>query len=309
MTEDAQDRAPSAVQAAEDTPDGRAGLSATDRAAAFATGRAPVDRSTALRAGSTPVPRKFILWIAAGFAILGVGGLVAEHFVGSAGTGSPTTAPTTLAGTGGAPPPPPVPPDAPPINASLNAFIGLGRLTGHQAPAVALHDQTGAAWTLSQARGKVVVLTFFNSGCNDICSVLANEIAQARALLGGRSASVVFVVVNSDPLHTSLTPVPPALVQTGLINQANVVFLNGQLSDLNSIWRSYGVTVTVERTTHVVNHNDIMYFIGPTGKAELRATPFANEDHLGVYSLAPDGIRKFDQGVAASATSMLGQAR
>jgi cytochrome oxidase Cu insertion factor (SCO1/SenC/PrrC family) len=282
-------------------------LSAADRAAAFATGKAPIDRSAALRAGSAPVPAKFIRWVIVGLAILGVGGLLAEHFVGNAGVGTPTTAPTTLAGPGSAAPPPPVPPGAPPIGATVDAYIGLSRLAGNQAPALTLHDQTGAPWTLARARGKVVVLTFFNSECDDICPVLAGEISQTSRLLGERSAGTEFVIVNADPRHTSLTPVPPALVQTGLSNQSNVVFLNGPLSDLNRIWSSYGVTVTVEKSTQVVTHTDVMYFIGPTGKMKLRATPFANEDQLGVYSLAPDGIRRFSQGIADSAAGLLGE--
>jgi cytochrome oxidase Cu insertion factor (SCO1/SenC/PrrC family) len=307
MTEGPPDGTTTSLPADDSNTERQGSLSAADRAAAFATGKAPIDRSAALRAGSAPVPAKFIRWIIVGFAILGVGGLLAEHFVSNAGVGSPATTPTTLAGTGSAAPPPPIPPGAPPISASLNAFIGLSRLAGNRAPALALHDQNGAPWTLAHSRGKVVVLTFFNSECNDICPVLANEITQAIALLGARSGAVVFAVVNSDPRYTSLTGAPPALVQTGLVDGSNVVFLDGRLPDLNSIWSSYGVTVTVQRSTQVVTHNDIMYFVDPAGKMKLRATPFANEDRFGSYTLAPDAIHRFAQGIADAAASLVGK--
>ena len=297
-------------------------LSATDRAEALTTGRVPIDRSAALRAGTVPVPRRFIHWLIVGFAVLGLGGVVAEHFVGNAGVGAPTASTTTLAGTGGATPqaaappavappavapPTPVPPGSPPITSSLNAFIGLTRLAGNQAPALALQDQNGAPWTMAGARGKVVVLTFFNSECNDICPVLSSEIEQAVGMLGARGADVEFVIVNSDPRSTSPAPVPPALMQTGLLNRAHVVFLDGSLSALNRLWTSYGVTVAVQRSTQVVTHTDLMDFIGPNGSMELRATPFADENQLGVYSLAPDGIHRFAQGIADSAAGLLGQ--
>lgn len=292
-------------------------LSATDRAEALATGRAPVDRAAALRAGSVPVPRRFVQWVIVGFAVLGLGGVVAQHFVGNAGVGAPTTT-STLAGTGAAAPPAaappaaappsPAPPGSPPITSSLNAFIGLARLPGNPAPALALHDQSGAPWTLAGARGKVVVLTFFNSECNDICPVLASEIEQADGMLGARATGVEFVVVNSDPRSTSPAPVPPALQQTGLLSQAHVVFLDGTLTDLDRIWTSYGVTVAVQRSTQVVTHTDVMDFIGPSGSMELRATPFADEDGLGVYSLAPDSIHRFAEGLAGSAAGLLGTA-
>jgi cytochrome oxidase Cu insertion factor (SCO1/SenC/PrrC family) len=308
MAESPPDGTTTSLPADDSNTERQGSLSAADRAVAFATGKAPIDRSAALRAGSPPVPAKFIRWIIVGLAILGVGGLLAEHFVSTAGVGSPATTPTTLAGTGSAAPPPPIPPGAPPISASLNAFIGLSRLAGNQAPALALHDQNGAPWTFAHSRGKVVVLTFFNSECNDICTVLASEIAQARGMLGVRSTNIEFVTVNSDPRYTSLTPVPPALAGTGLINQAGVIFLNGRLSDLNSIWSSYGVTVTVERSTQVVTHNDVMYFIDPVGRMRLRATPFANEDRFSTYTLAPDAIHRFAQGIANAATSLVGTA-
>ena len=287
----------------------RAPLSPEDRAAALATGKVPVDRAAALRAGSVPVPRKLIYWIIAGFAVLGLGGVLVEHFVGNAGVaGLVTTPPTTLAGTSFSAPPTPAPPNAPPVGASPSAFIGLSPLAGKPAPRLSLQGPDGKSWTLAQAQGKVTVLAFFNAECNDICPVLAKELTQADQLLGPRSASVDFVVVNSDPLETSLSPPPPALTQTGLSNLANVTFLNGALPDLNRVWSGYGVTVAVDKTTRVVTHSDVMYFIGPQGRLRLSATPFANEDALGVFALPPDSIQKFAQGMVQAAETLLGGA-
>jgi len=285
----------------------QAHLSPEDRATAFATGKVPIDREAALRAGSVPVPRKFIHWIIAGFAVLAVGGVLVEHFIGNAGVSALiATPPTTLAGTSITAPPAPAPPSAPPVSSSLNAFIGLSQLAGNRAPAISLQDPNGNLWTLAYAPGKVTVLAFFNSACDDICPVLAKEIAQADQLLGPRIAAVDFVIVNSDPLQTSVAPSPPALTQTGLANLANVTFLNGPVTDLNRIWTGYGITIAVGKKTRVVTHSDIMYFIDPSGRLKLRATPFANEDHFGIYTLSPDSIQKFAQGMAHAAESLVG---
>ena len=109
-------------------------LTEAQRAAAFAAGRVPVDRAAALRAGSVPVPRKFILWVIAGFAVLGLGGIVAEHFIGNSGVESViTTPPATLAGTG-PPPSTPTAPTGPAVGASPEAVIGLRHLTRTPAP-------------------------------------------------------------------------------------------------------------------------------------------------------------------------------
>jgi cytochrome oxidase Cu insertion factor (SCO1/SenC/PrrC family) len=291
----------------EPTTQNRTPLSPEARAAAFANGKVPVDRAAALRSGAVPVPRKFVYWIVAGFAVLGLGGVLVEHLIGNAGvTAVINTPPTTLAGTNLAAPPAPGAPSAPPISASPAAFIGLVHLAGKPPAALSLQSPDGHPWTWAAVAGKVTVVTFFNAECNDICSVLAKEITQTGQLLGPRNASVDFVVVNSDPLDTSVAPPPPALTQTGLDGLGNVTFLNGSLTDLNRVWSNYAVTTAIDNATGVVTHTDIMYFIDPEGRLQLGATPFANEDRLGVFSLPPDSIQKFAQGMAQAAASLLG---
>ena len=284
-------------------PPARPGLSDAERAAAFSSERAPVDRTAALLAGSVPVPRRFVLWVIVGFAVLGLGGLAAEHVVGNAGVGSAITTPlTTLAGT--APPSIPAAPTGPAVGASPAAVIGLRHLALAPAPALDLTDQRGASWTLGQVRGQVAVLTFVNAECNDICPVLADEIAQADHLLGPRAASVHFVVVNTDPLETSLVVTPPVLTRTGLGGLPNVTYLTGTLPDLSRVWRAYGVTVAVGNTTRLVTHNNVMDFIDPAGRLALQATPFGDENALGSYSLDPATEHTFAEGVAAAAAGL-----
>ncbi len=250
------------------------------------------------------MPKKFIVWVIVGFALLGLGGLAAEHFVGNAGVESVITTPvTTLAGTG--PPSIPAAPTGPSVGATPAAVIGLKHLGGHAAPALDLTDQRGRPWTLAQVGGKVVVVTFLNAECNDICPVLADEITQADQLLGPRAASVAFVVVNTDPLETSLVVRPPALSRTGLGGLPNVTFLTGSLHDLTGVWKAYGVTVALSNTTRLVTHNDVMVFVDPRGRSVLQATPFGNEDTLGGYSLDPTTIHTFARGVSAAAAGLI----
>jgi len=301
---------------------GRPALSPAERSAAFATGRVPIDRGAALRAGSVPVPRRFILLVIVAFALLGIGGLVAEKLIGNAGVGALISTPvTTLAGTGdrpvaggtgtglnpvSGPLSTPTLPDAPAVGASPSAVIGLTRLTGRRAPAFTLQSQAGASWSLAGAKGKAVVLTFFNGECDDICPVLSKEILEADQMLGSRRHRVDFVVVNSDPLETSLAPTPPALTETGLGAVANVTFLDGSITALSAVWKNYGVTVTLDNTNRVITHNDVLYFINPAGDLELSASAFANENTLCVYSLQPSVVHTFAKGVAEATSGLLG---
>lgn len=285
---------------------GRAPLSESERASAFASGRVPVDREAALRAGSVPIPRRFVLWVALGFAVLGIGGVIAEHLVGNAGVGAAANTPVpTLAGTG-APPSTPQAPAGPAVPATPSAVIGLTHVNGASATPIHLRSQSGAPWSLADVRGRTVVLTFLNAECNDLCPVLGQEIAQADQLLGSDRGAVEFVVVNTDPLETSLSVTPPALTRTGLDQLANVTYLTGTLAELSTVWKDYGITVAVSNTTRMVSHNDLIYFIAPNGRLTLQATPFGNESAQGTYSLDPATIHTFAVGLAAAATGLAG---
>jgi len=55
-----------------------------------------------------------------------------------------------------------------------------------------------------------------------------------------------------------------------------------------------------------VAHNDVMYFISPTGRLRYRATPFANEDSSGAFSLPSPSVARWGQGIATYAGQLLG---
>ena len=259
----------------------------------------PAERSAALRAGRTPVPPKFILWVAVTFVILGGGGVILEHYFGNVGQ------PSALTATSSALPPTPTNPGGPSLSSTLSAFIGLKQIAHAQASSFTLRDQANRSWSLAQAKGSVVVLTFYNVNCDDVCPVLGGEIKQAQALLGAKASRVDFVIVNADPNHFTLNTSPAALTVPQLANVPRVFFLTGPLLQLNAVWINYGVSVKVGALASQVAHNDVMYFIDPSGRLRDLAVPFANENHAGVYSLSPADISRFAKGIAQTAGSLV----
>ncbi|HMD45710.1 MAG TPA: SCO family protein [Acidimicrobiales bacterium] len=273
------------------------------------TGTAPapvVDRAAAFAQGAPRIPRTFFYWLLAGAAVLGLGGTALEHLFSNAGL-NPT--PARGATTRPAGRPAGVRARTPaPLGASLRSFLGLSSLRPRPAPAIALVDQAGQPVSLAAQRGRVVVLTFFDGRCNDICPVLGAELHQAQAALGARAAGVTFLTVNTDP--SALTPagLAPAATVTGLGAVANWHMLTGPLPTLDALWRAYGVTVTVATGTGAIAHTDVMYFIDPKGRLRLEASPFADESLTGAYTLDPASVARFGNGVATYA-EQLGGAR
>ncbi len=249
------------------------------------------DRRAALRAGSTPVPRRFIAAVAAVFVVLGLGGVVLERVIGTPGASSPATlsAPTTT----------------PSTPTSPTAILGLTTIAGRLATPFSLTDQYGRPWSLAQARGRVVILAFYNRDCNDICPVLGSELATALSLLGTHARQVTIAIVNTDPTHAGAVADPPALSVPKLAGRTNVVFLTGPLRALDPVWTHYGVEVRVASPPLPVIHSDVLYFIDPRGALRDLATPFANESRTGTESLSAASRLQFGAAVAEVAGSLL----
>jgi cytochrome oxidase Cu insertion factor (SCO1/SenC/PrrC family) len=252
----------------------------------------------------------FVIAIAA----LGLGGVLLDHFFAGP---SHTSATTTVAGTGTGNYPPPLQTTPsggqstgalaaqPQLPASPSALMDLEHLNAAVAPGFALTDQHSRLVSLASFRGKVVILSFFDAACDDICPVLERELSQAYSDLGADSSRVAMLTVNTDPLALSAASARPAETAARAPSPAAWYFLTGRLSRLNAVWSAYGIAIDVQRDTGIVSHNDFLYFIDPSGHLRLRATPFANESTAGVFSLPGGTETTWAAGIADEARFLL----
>jgi protein SCO1/2 len=265
-----------------------------------------VDRAAAFAANEPPVPRKFVHWVLAGAVVLGLGGLGLEHLYSTAGLNPKPTAHSTSVTTTTSPAAPTAPPSGhrAQLSASLPSFMDLTSMRDRPAPPIHLIDQSGQPYSLSTSATKATVLTFFNGPCNDICPVMAAEIAQADADLGAEAAHVEFVTVNTDPSALSVSGLAGAEAASKVSTLSNWTILTGSLSAMDNIWKSYGIAITVVQKTGAEAHNNFVYFIDPQGREIYRAAPFANESPSGSYSLPSTDTDRWATGIAAYAAKV-----
>lgn len=158
-------------------------------------------------------------------------------------------------------------------------------LNGAEAPDFTLTDQTGAAVSLSDFRGKPVALSFIFTTCPDICPLIASQMRAAYDLLpDDRRDKVVFLGVTVDPDRDT----PEALQAFAARFELDAVpgwhGLSGARPELEAVWRSYGigaVEIAEEVNSHGsgsrevarIRHTDAVYLIDTDGKqrAMLRA--------------------------------------
>jgi protein SCO1/2 len=109
----------------------------------------------------------------------------------------------------------------------------------------ALRDQDGRRATLSQYRGRVVVLAFMYSHCRDTCPIEAQQI---RGALDDLGRDVPALAVSVDPAHD--TPVSARAFLARTRTTGRLRFLLGSRARLAPVWRHYGVRPQGEGFEH-----------------------------------------------------------
>lgn len=119
------------------------------------------------------------------------------------------------------------------------AFAGPTMPPNFVAPEFALTDQHGRRFAMSEARGRVVAMTFIHSRCTSTCPVTLQTIRGAVDDLGPEGGQIEVVVVTVDPEADT-----PASVRRFLRRQRvgeMVRYLTGPRERMRPIWRDYGI--------------------------------------------------------------------
>jgi protein SCO1/2 len=134
------------------------------------------------------------------------------------------------------------------------------------APAIELAGSNGKAFRLADYRGKVVVLEFGFTHCENVCPVSLAALAQARAQLGAAGAEVQVVFVSVDPERDN----PQRL--RGYLAQFDPGFIGvtGTPAQVAGVLRNYGINA-VKRLPdqdgdYAINHSSYLYFIDRQGR-------------------------------------------
>src|SRR5579863_1279718 len=105
-----------------------------------------------------------------------------------------------LAGCGSSSPAQPSMPGTASAAAMANPNLDLGTsLNSQPAAEISLTNQFGQPMSLSQFRGKVVMLGFEDSECTTVCPLTTQSMLQAKQLLGSAGDQVQLLGVDANP--------------------------------------------------------------------------------------------------------------
>jgi cytochrome oxidase Cu insertion factor (SCO1/SenC/PrrC family) len=137
-------------------------------------------------------------------------------------------------------------------------------LNGTPAPDLRLTNQFGQQMSLSQLRGKVVLLSFEDSECTTVCPLTTQSMVWAKQLLGSAGDQVALLGVDANPTATSVSDVMAYSRAHGMVNQWD--FLTGSVPQLKAAWSAYHVAVQIEAGQ--IDHTPALYIIDQRGREQ-----------------------------------------
>ena len=149
--------------------------------------------------------------------------------------------------------------------AEMNPNLDLGSSLGSQpAPDITLVNQFGQPMSLSQFRGKVVMLSFEYSECTTVCPLTTASMLEAKQLLGAAGNQVQLLGVDANPTATSVADVLAYSRVHGMVNQWD--FLTGSSAQLKAVWNAYHIAVQIEQGQ--IDHTPALFVIDQRGREQ-----------------------------------------
>lgn len=161
----------------------------------------------------------------------------------------------------------------------------LSQVTPKTPPDFTLTDQRGNQVSLSDFKGKKVVIQPLDPKCTDSCPLISQEIIDANQQLGSSASNVVYIGFNVNENHVSVQDVKAYSDQHGLSKLSNWYFLTGTPDQLKKVWQAYGISVVPSQNGDV-QHTSALFFVTTQDQIIYEGTPENNKGTMSEWSNA-----------------------
>jgi len=141
----------------------------------------------------------------------------------------------------------------------LLVFLACGTpvvARGDDARAIALVDQTGAAFRISDLRGRPALITFVATRCTDACPLANVAFEHLRARLRQDHVAARLVTVTLDPLY-----VMSQLARSLHADPSDWVFASGAPRNVWRLMKALGVVASTGKSGVPDVHSTIVYLL------------------------------------------------
>ena len=135
-------------------------------------------------------------------------------------------------------------------------------LQGVPAPDFRLTDQFGQQVSLSQFKGKPVIVTFMYTHCPDVCPLIAEKLHTVEQGLGSNAQKVAILAVSVDPGRDTRTAAMAFSEEHKMTDYWH--FLIGTQNQLSPVWTAYAIDAQ-RISASTSTHTSALYVIDKTG--------------------------------------------
>jgi protein SCO1/2 len=133
------------------------------------------------------------------------------------------------------------------------------------APDFTLDDQFGKPVSISDYRGKAVLLTFLYVQCPDVCPLITAALKTTTDKLGADAKKVQVIAVSVDPVGDTPKAVRKYLAERGVLHRFQ--YLVGTKAQLSTVWAKYHIAAERDaKLKREVGHTGIVIGIDAGGK-------------------------------------------
>lgn len=142
-------------------------------------------------------------------------------------------------------------------------------LPSRVAPSFRLPDQFGHPVSLTNLRGRPVVLTFLRAHCRETCPLIAEELRLSVSELGAAGKSVALLVVSTDPEGDTRAAVQSFSRAHSLLHRWQ--YLTGTRQQLAAIWHAYYIYAPPAGANEALadGHTTATYLIDRDGRQRV----------------------------------------
>ena len=146
-----------------------------------------------------------------------------------------------------------------------SGYLGTLALPAQPAPPIHLRNYLGQPVTLSEYRGKAVLVTFLYADCPTVCPLIASNLRVALNMLGRRASQVQVIAVSVDPRGDTPANVARFVSEHGMVGRMQ--YLIGSAAELAPTWAAWHVGSSREvGQPDLVAHSALVYGISAGGR-------------------------------------------
>jgi|TARA_B100001964_G_C14260524_1_gene615186 protein SCO1/2 len=139
------------------------------------------------------------------------------------------------------------------------------------APDFILNNQFGEKVSLSDFKGKIIVMSFLYTSCPTVCPLITGKFVDAaKKLEKSKNDNVIFLGISVDPERDTIEAVNKYIETKDL---RDMQFLIGTRDELEIVWEYYNIYVNKsgddESNDYEIDHTAIVYVIDKNGDLRI----------------------------------------